>query len=77
MLNFQELESGGILLENLRKAEKVVERQSGLSDEKLESKSLKSPEGKSQTQADQKLEVTDANLGDERLVETLIYLSSL
>jgi len=69
--DFKELESGGILLENLRQAEKVVERQSGLSDEKLEPKSLKSPEGKSQTHADQKLEITDANPGVERLVETL------
>jgi len=69
--DFKELESGGILLENLRKAEKVVESKSGLNDEKLEPKYMKSPERKSHTQTDPKLELTDVNLGNERLVETL------
>jgi len=76
--DFKELESGGIFLENLRKAEKVVERKSGLADEKIEQNFLKSPELKSSKATDYssaKSEVKNMD-GDEfknteGLIETL------
>jgi len=50
--DFKELESGGILLENLRKAEQVVERKSCLTDVKLELNAVTSSGGETPIHAD-------------------------